>query len=154
VTWTQQFTYAQAQRLVFRNLPLVLGNPRLSPGRLRALRVSTRSGARVQWLEVVTTTGTYQCFGDSARWLFGTGRAGPSGLRSTRFSLRTVTDRAGLPRSFVFSGAGHGHGIGLCQWGARGRALAGQSAEEMLAAYYPGAVVTDLRAELAPTPEA
>ncbi len=40
--------------------------------------------------------------------------------------------------------ARRGHGIGLCQWGARGRARAGQTAEEILAAYYPGAMVADL----------
>ena len=40
-----------------------------------------------------------------------------------------------------FEGRGWGHGVGLCQWGARGRALAGQSAEQIVAAYYTGATV-------------
>ncbi len=35
-------------------------------------------------------------------------------------------------------GAGWGHGVGMSQWGARGRAHAGQSAEQILQAYYPG----------------
>ena len=35
-------------------------------------------------------------------------------------------------------GAGWGHGVGMSQWGARGRAHAGQSAAEILQAYYPG----------------
>jgi len=54
-------------------------------------------------------------------------------------------DARGEARAFIFHGVGHGHGIGLCQWGARGRALAGQAAGEILAAYYPGATVSDLR---------
>ncbi|MCY4112622.1 MAG: hypothetical protein OXG33_01615, partial [Chloroflexi bacterium] len=35
-------------------------------------------------------------------------------------------------------GAGWGHGVGMSQWGARGRAHAGQSAAHILQAYYPG----------------
>jgi stage II sporulation protein D len=39
------------------------------------------------------------------------------------------------------TGRGAGHGVGLCQWGAQGRAQAGASAREILAAYFPGAQV-------------
>jgi stage II sporulation protein D len=49
--------------------------------------------------------------------------------------------------AFTFKGVGHGHGIGMCQWGARGRAESGQSAEEILSAYYPGAEIVDVRHE-------
>ncbi|HXG39856.1 MAG TPA: SpoIID/LytB domain-containing protein, partial [Candidatus Limnocylindrales bacterium] len=41
----------------------------------------------------------------------------------------------------AFHGRGAGHGVGLSQWGARGRALAGQTAAEILGHYYPGTVV-------------
>src|SRR4030095_3213923 len=37
-----------------------------------------------------------------------------------------------------FKGRGLGHGVGLCQWGARGLAEQGKSAEEILFHYYPG----------------
>lgn len=50
-------------------------------------------------------------------------------------------------QTFSFEGRGWGHGVGFCQWGARGRALAGQSAEEILAAYYPG---TSIQKAIAP----
>ena len=33
---------------------------------------------------------------------------------------------------------GAGHGVGMCQWGAVGRARAGQRYPEILAAYFPG----------------
>jgi len=39
------------------------------------------------------------------------------------------------------SGRGYGHGAGMCQWGAIGRARAGQTYEHILATYYPGAVL-------------
>lgn len=42
---------------------------------------------------------------------------------------------------YAFSGAGFGHGVGMSQWGARGRALAGQDAATILGAYYTGATL-------------
>jgi stage II sporulation protein D len=36
----------------------------------------------------------------------------------------------------VASGAGNGHGIGMCQWGAMGMARAGLSYREILGHYY------------------
>ncbi|MBM4279828.1 MAG: SpoIID/LytB domain-containing protein [Deltaproteobacteria bacterium] len=44
----------------------------------------------------------------------------------------------------VVEGRGSGHGVGLCQWGARGWAEAGASWQEILARYYPGAALVRL----------
>ena len=41
----------------------------------------------------------------------------------------------------TFQVSGGGHGVGMSQWGARGRALAGQDADQILAAYYTGTTV-------------
>jgi len=46
-----------------------------------------------------------------------------------------------LGESVTFYGRGWGHGVGLSQYGARGRALAGQGAAEILAHYYPGTMI-------------
>ncbi len=54
------------------------------------------------------------------------------GIYSPRF---TIADRG---RTFEFAGIGHGHGVGLCQWGARGQALEGKKCEQILSYYYPG----------------
>ena len=43
-----------------------------------------------------------------------------------------------LGPSVAFFGRGWGHGVGLSQYGARGRALAGQGAAEILAHYFAG----------------
>jgi len=43
---------------------------------------------------------------------------------------------------FTFKGHGLGHGVGMCQWGARGRADAGVTAKEILSAYFPGTSVS------------
>ena len=36
-------------------------------------------------------------------------------------------------------GKGFGHGVGICQWGAQGKAERGMGWEEILQFYYPGA---------------
>ena len=46
-----------------------------------------------------------------------------------------------LLSSFTLSGHGYGPGVGLSQWGAEERARAGQTHEQILAFYYPGAAI-------------
>jgi len=60
---------------------------------------------------------------------------GGNRMRSTRFS---VSSAGGV---FTFEGRGYGHGVGLCQWGARGLARAGRTWQEILLHYYPGAAI-------------
>jgi SpoIID/LytB domain protein len=50
-----------------------------------------------------------------------------------------VVDRDGA--GWVLRGGGWGHGAGMCQWGAVGRAGAGQGYRDILRAYYSGAEV-------------
>jgi SpoIID/LytB domain protein len=45
---------------------------------------------------------------------------------------------------FTFTGGGYGHGVGMSQWGAKGRADAGQSAATILAAYYAGTSISPM----------
>jgi stage II sporulation protein D len=44
--------------------------------------------------------------------------------------------------SFLLSGRGWGHGVGMCQWGAMEMARRGFSESEILTWYYPGAAFT------------
>ena len=48
---------------------------------------------------------------------------------------------APLPDGWSFQGGGWGHGVGMCQWGAIGRAAAGQEHRRILGAYFSGAGV-------------
>jgi stage II sporulation protein D len=52
--------------------------------------------------------------------------------------------------SYEISGHGVGHGVGMCQWGAQGRALAGQSAAQILAAYFPGTTLAPVTLSTTP----
>jgi stage II sporulation protein D len=59
-------------------------------------------------------------------------------LRSNTFTL-TVAGAGRRVTRLTADGAGAGHGVGFCQWGAVGRSRAGQDYQRILAAYYPGA---------------
>lgn len=59
-------------------------------------------------------------------------------LRSNDFTLR-ITRSGGRIEQVEAEGRGYGHGVGMCQWGAIGRARAGQPYSEILLSYYPGA---------------
>lgn len=77
--------------------------------------------------------------GDNVRLVSGTRLRSVLRLPST---LCTVRLQQGS--TVVIEGSGSGHGNGLCQWGAAGRARAGQTMEQILQAYYPGARIAPL----------
>lgn len=52
--------------------------------------------------------------------------------------LTTDAQPTQAPQTLAIEGGGLGHGVGLCQWGARGMALTGADARAILAFYYPG----------------
>jgi len=53
-------------------------------------------------------------------------------LKSAKFDWRHEKDRV------RFEGVGNGHGVGMCQWGARFLAQQGKNYRQILAHYYPG----------------
>ncbi len=57
---------------------------------------------------------------------------GPSVVKSTRFIVENVDE------SFVFTGTGYGHGVGMSQWGAYAIAKNKDDYQSILAHYYPG----------------
>ena len=56
------------------------------------------------------------------------------------FSI-TPAHAAEVPIEFNFQGTGYGHGVGLSQIGARGRALNGEQAQSILTYYYSGSQI-------------
>jgi SpoIID/LytB domain protein len=126
----------------------------IPPARLvRALRADERSdvGSRLDAVRVLRrdSSGRAQVIaleGERRRILSGwdfkiiVGRTlGWSVLKSSRFEV----GRAGT--SFVFRGTGFGHGLGLCQTGAHVMASRGASYRQILAQYFPGTNVEELR---------
>ncbi len=64
---------------------------------------------------------------------------GYTALLSTHFEIEH------FGKNIVFHGKGAGHGVGLCQWGAKELAESGLGAHAILQYYYPGAVIQRLR---------
>ena len=63
---------------------------------------------------------------------------GMGSLRSTLFVFTPEFGPDGRPEALVVQGGGWGHGAGLCQSGAMGRAEAGQDFLQIILAYFPG----------------
>lgn len=67
-----------------------------------------------------------------------------SHLKSSAFVVTTQQGADGIPQSFHLSGAGWGHGVGLCQIGAAMMGEKGYDHEAILRHYYPGATLKTL----------
>ena len=76
--------------------------------------------------------GSLEPAGDEIREVFS--------LRSANFDLIFSED------SFLFTGRGYGHGVGMSQYGANFMASQGAACEEILAWYYPGSKIERLSA--------
>jgi|688.fasta_scaffold27553_7 stage II sporulation protein D len=62
-------------------------------------------------------------------------RLGYAKLKSAKFDWHQEGDE------ISFQGVGNGHGVGMCQWGARYLAQQGKNYREILSHYYPGATL-------------
>jgi stage II sporulation protein D len=140
--WERSISGSELDAAVARYLRTITEVPPQGPGDVRGLRVAARfRGGRVRVLEVRTARGTFDVGGNDARAIL---RA-PSGepLPSSYFSLTTEGAESGISR-VILRGNGYGHGVGMCQWGAIGRARAGQSARTILRTYFPGTSIGPL----------
>ena len=89
-------------------------------------RVDAANAARISALELLGARVVQTSFE-----ILRDGSGNELGLRVTGFVYE-------LPSTFVFTGKGFGHGVGMSQWGAQGMALGGASYQQILAHYYIG----------------
>lgn len=104
---------------------------KFSPAKkVSALSITEKSSSgraasvQISWMDGTITSSA----GNEFRQALGYDR-----LKSTQFTI----SRDGL--DYVFKGRGFGHGVGMCQWGARHMAKAGRSYLEILKHYYSSA---------------
>lgn len=109
-------------------------------GELVDVRVAERSkSGRVWRLEIETTTGLVEVPAYSLRRVLRRPPRNLQILRSNLFKVDVRRDpRTREARAVLVSGAGSGHGVGLCQTGAIGMARAGYAADRIVTHYYPG----------------
>ena len=138
-SWTQNFDGAGLRAVMEKYLAAYTNAPKSGLGRIVDIREQGRTpSGRVAALTVQTESGSYTLRGNDIRFVLRT----PAGvtLNSTYFTFAEQKD-GGEVSSLVINGRGYGHGIGMCQWGAIGRARAGQDYRTILETYYPGTTI-------------
>lgn len=128
--WTRRMTASELTTVV---------NRRYAVGTVRDIELGARGpGGRLKWVKVLGSSGTVRIEKEAAiRLAFG-------GLPSAMFIVERERGRRGYAE-FTFIGGGRGHGVGLCQQGARGRALAGQRYADILSHYFTGVTTERVR---------
>lgn len=112
---------------------------RLAPvGTIRSIVLRDPQPDERRALAIAGTTGSLELSSAQVRLA-----VGPRILRSGLWRSLTVQGDPALPGTqIVIEGAGRGHGVGLCQWGARVMAQQGRSARDIVAFYFPGTQIT------------
>lgn len=139
--WNRTYSRTQLDEVVARYLREYASVPNAGPGGVRHVAIaSTTPSGRVGVLDIETERGAFPVRGNDIRYVL---RASPGGemLNSTYFSVEPEYGRDGFLSRVTFRGRGYGHGVGMCQWGAIGRARAGQSFSAILGTYYPGTTI-------------
>ncbi len=124
--WDQRYTRAELEALI---------KARVDVGRLTDIEPTQRGvSGRVVELKLVGSRGTFYIRGFKIRTALG--------IRENLFTVDRTFGLDGGVESYIFSGKGWGHGVGLCQVGAYGMALRGKTFEEILRHYYTGIEIT------------
>jgi SpoIID/LytB domain protein len=129
--WTRTFETAALQERLSRAYPSV--------GKLQDVRVLERgNGGRVISLELKGDSGRTTVLRElPIRKLF-------DNLNSGAFVIDQERDSTGSLLRLTFKGGGWGHGVGMCQQGAIGRAEAGHAYARILGHYFSGATTKQL----------
>ncbi|MGD9200500.1 MAG: SpoIID/LytB domain-containing protein, partial [Chitinispirillia bacterium] len=138
-TWSESWKQNVLSSIINKYSKSINGNS--ISGSIKTIKIKDRfSCGRISKLLITTTTDTYTLGGDKIRFILRRNAKNNPILYSARFSV--VEDNHGDIR---IEGKGFGHGIGMCQMGAIGRALAGQSYKEILQVYYPGSHLANVK---------
>jgi stage II sporulation protein D len=140
--WREEWDGSRLRAILSRTLPNV--RPLSGDGLQRITDVSvsrkTRSG-RVGELRIVFEHGDIRIPGPEVRAVL---RPDAERLLSSAAFQLTVTKANGEVTRLAAAGAGSGHGVGMCQWGAIGRARVGQDYRKILTTYFPGTKIEKL----------
>ena len=141
--WEEEWTGDQLASILQQTLPADAPGFKGPVDYVRDVRVTGRTGSdRVSAIAIAMSGQEVTVNGPAVRRVLR-----PVGdlrlLRSATFTL-TVTSTDGRLTNLRAEGSGSGHGVGFCQWGAVGRARAGQNYSSILVAYFPGTEIERL----------
>lgn len=133
-SFTQLSKYRWEKRFTAKDVDEKLAS--FAVGKVMAMNVTERGvSGRARLLQISGEEGATTLRGElTIRRTFGM-------LNSAMFELKAEKDPKGRPVSWIFTGGGWGHGVGMCQTGAIGRAEAGQNYRQILEHYFNGAKV-------------
>lgn len=97
---------------------------------MRVGQVPLSDSPRVDEVVITTDKGEHRIKATKLRRMIGYNR-----LKSTWYNVGIEGNKV------VFAGRGFGHGVGLCQWGAKGMADAGHTYKDILKQYYSDAEI-------------
>ncbi|MEE8577390.1 MAG: SpoIID/LytB domain-containing protein [candidate division Zixibacteria bacterium] len=134
--WNERFTEEQLRR----RLEQYLTGERGRDIRLTQIRditvVGRTAGGRVQKMIIHTADDNFSFYKDRIRWVIGRSSNPELILPSDRFEVKISRDNSGDVYSINFEGSGYGHGVGMCQCGAIGKARRGWQSNEILTYFY------------------
>lgn len=129
--WKVSYSQEELQDLIARKTELDLGEikdliplERGTSGRISRLKIVGKDGSYIIGKELEIR----KCLSESH-------------LYSSAFVVDKEDISKGIPQRFTLTGAGWGHGVGLCQIGAAVMGDKGYSYDQILAHYYPGASI-------------
>ena len=139
--WNENFDGEQ----LHNNISAYLGKrgelPRKGFGKITSIKFEKDfSIGRMVEIKVKTTTGEFNIASDQIRRALKRPSSPGSILPSTRFNAQVLKSKGSIS-GLEIVGAGNGHGIGMCQCGAIGRARSGVGYEEILNTYYSNVVI-------------
>jgi SpoIID/LytB domain protein len=119
--WERRYGARELSRLVNARFPI---------GPLERIVLGERGpSGRLKWVRLAGAKSTETVFKDYPI------REALGGLPSSMFIVDRERGASG-EGEYVFRGGGRGHGVGLCQYGAKGRAEGGADYQDILLHYY------------------
>lgn len=139
-SWTEDWSLAQLTGILKRNLKSAgaAGYPPFSS--VKDIDITSRAaGGRIRVLRITTDKGPILIKGDKVRWALRPSANEEKILPSAWFDIKVAGGRV------TAQGRAFGHGVGLCQMGAIGRARANENYKEIIDAYYKGVQLIEFK---------
>jgi len=139
--WNENFSAKQLHDNISAFLNKQGELPRKGFGKITSIKFEKDlSIGRMVEMRIKTTTGEFKIASDQIRWALKRSSNQVSILPSTRFNAQVLKSNDAIS-GLEIVGAGNGHGLGMCQCGAIGRARAGAGYEEILKTYYYNIII-------------
>lgn len=132
--WKVEYTQEELAKLIFQRSGIDYGQV------IDLIPIERGTSARISKLKIIGTKKTLII----GKELEIRRTLSPSHLYSSAFVVDKTEVKNGIPGKFILTGAGWGHGVGLCQIGAAVMGEQGYAYDEILLHYYIGACYREI----------